>query len=80
MKICSKKTENVDDLLSCLEEEIRFTEQCLLANPKSYGAWHHRYWVLIHHPNPKWEREFLLCTRYLKMDDRNCEFNLDFFT
>lgn len=60
-----------DNLAKFLETEIALTEQCLLANPKSYGSWHHRYWVLVIHPKPNWEKEFNLCTKYLTYDDRN---------
>lgn len=72
---CSQldEIEGEDDLIQFLENEIRLTEQCLLVNPKSYGSWHHRYWVLMKHPKPNWENEFILCTKYLKVDDRNCE-------
>lgn len=52
---------------------MKLTEQCLLINPKSYGAWHHRFWILEHHKEPKWQREFDLCTKYLTYDDRNCK-------
>lgn len=74
MTNCSKvDQENREQaLLQFMDNEIKFTEQCLLANPKSYGAWHHRYWVLLKHPTPNWQNEFMLCTKYLKMDDRNC--------
>lgn len=61
------------ELVEFLENEIKLTEQCLLSNPKSYGAWHHRFWVLERHPEPKWQREFDLCTKYLTYDDRNCK-------
>ncbi|KAJ8926746.1 hypothetical protein NQ314_020863 [Rhamnusium bicolor] len=60
-----------DNIIKFLENEFRLTEQCLLANPKSYGSWHHRYWVLMNHPKPNWENEFSLCTKYSRMDDRN---------
>lgn len=57
-----------------LEKEIGLTEDCLRANPKSYSAWYHRYWVLMLHSQPNWQQEFALCTKYLSVDDRNCEF------
>ena len=25
-----------------LQKEVELTQQCLMVNPKSYGAWHHR--------------------------------------
>lgn len=27
------------------ENELLLTQEALLANPKSYGAWHHRFWT-----------------------------------
>lgn len=70
--IFSKNNGDEDKLIKFLENEISLTEQCLLSNPKSYGAWHHRYWILDHHPKPNWKKEFDLCTKYLTLDDRNC--------
>lgn len=77
--ICCSKEDEKRTLVTFLENEIKLTEQCLLANPKSYGAWHHRYWTLEHHPKPNWQKEFDLCNQYLKMDDRNCKSALIFF-
>uniref|UniRef100_A0A1B0DAL6 Geranylgeranyl transferase type-2 subunit alpha n=1 Tax=Phlebotomus papatasi TaxID=29031 RepID=A0A1B0DAL6_PHLPP len=64
---------------SLTEEELKdlhagdllFTEQCLQVNPKSYGAWHHRGWILENRSDPDWKKEVDLCTRYLKIDERN---------
>lgn len=73
--LCSQKDDNDhENLVEFCENELRLTEQCLLSNPKSYGSWHHRYWVLNHHPKANWQREFDLCNKYLSMDDRNCIF------
>lgn len=55
------------------KKDLDFTESCLLANPKSYCIWHHRCWILEHSPEPKWQQEVEVCTRYLKMDERNCK-------
>lgn len=56
---------------SLYEKDLSFTEQCLRVNHKSYGAWHHRCWVLETCNNPDWKKEVVLCTQYLKWDERN---------
>ncbi|XP_017584452.1 PREDICTED: geranylgeranyl transferase type-2 subunit alpha, partial [Corvus brachyrhynchos] len=54
--------------------ELSFVGQCLGVNPKSYGAWHHRGWVLGHAAAPPAGREDLaLRERLLAADPRNCE-------
>lgn len=58
VKICFSKTdpEAEEQLIPLLENEIKLTEHCLLDNPKSYSSWHHRYWILQHHPKPNWQQ------------------------
>ncbi|XP_014118450.1 PREDICTED: geranylgeranyl transferase type-2 subunit alpha [Pseudopodoces humilis] len=52
--------------------ELAFVGQCLGVNPKSYGAWHHRSWVLARAAAPPAGREDLaLCERLLAADSRN---------
>lgn len=52
-----------------MKEELVFVGRCLAVNPKSYGAWHHRSWVLRSHPNPI--NEGGLSERMLEADPRN---------
>lgn len=68
------KQREAVDIKTVFDKDLGFVEQCLHANPKSYCAWHHRCWVLENSPEPNWQREVALCTKYLKMDERNCKF------
>ncbi|KAM9211346.1 geranylgeranyl transferase type-2 subunit alpha [Leptosomus discolor] len=52
--------------------ELAFVGGCLGVNPKSYGAWHHRGWVLRRAPSPPpAPAERALCDRLLASDPRN---------
>ena len=52
--------------------ELELTQQCLMTNPKSYGAWHHRWFCLDQAGEAAdWEREVGLCDRFLEADERN---------
>jgi len=52
-------------------KEVELTQQCLMSNPKSYGAWHHRCYSLDQMKSPPWQNELALCDRFLSMDERN---------
>lgn len=63
-----KSPEEWDALVKA---ELGFLESCLRVNPKSYGTWHHRCWLLGRLPEPNWARELELCARFLEVDERN---------
>ena len=66
--------ESSDPLLVLNEmfnQELELTASCLLKNPKSYGTWHHRYWVMGQRPEPDFNAEIALCNSALRKDSRN---------
>ncbi|KAF6211792.1 hypothetical protein GE061_012307 [Apolygus lucorum] len=63
--------KTIDEPVKVGEDELRLTEICLKINPKSYGAWHHRCWIIEHFPELDLKRELILCNKYLKLDARN---------
>ena len=53
------------------KKELHFLELCLKVNPKSYGTFLHRRWVLAQIPTPNWQQEISLCDLFLSYDERN---------
>ena len=58
----------VDDFDASVE--LSLTAQCLEKNPKCYGAWYHRKWVLARRPELA-SAELGLCSIFLEADERN---------
>lgn len=55
---------------SLLEVELSLTAECIKKNPKSYGAWHHRLWMITHFEHST-IKELELCSLFLSSDQRN---------
>ena len=55
-------------------DELYLLETCLRVNPKSYGIWLHRQWIMTASPKPDWKNEKRLCDLYLNYDERNCKY------
>ncbi|KAG9149668.1 hypothetical protein Leryth_017581 [Lithospermum erythrorhizon] len=59
-----------ETIKSILEQELRLVEDALRKNYKSYGAWHHRKWVLSKGQSST-DHELLLLNQLQKADARN---------
>ena len=55
-------------------KELQFLQACLQVNPKGYGIWEHRCWLMRSHPRPDWSGELALCNKFLEYDERNCKY------
>lgn len=60
-----------DERQKMCDDELAFLASCLRNNPKSYGCWHHRCFIMLHMPHPDWKKELDLCNQFLRFDDRN---------
>ncbi|KAJ0519707.1 putative protein geranylgeranyltransferase type II [Helianthus annuus] len=66
----SQSEADSDRIQAIIDEELRVVEIALRKNFKSYGAWHHRKWV-ISKGNSSTERELKLLNLFQKLDTRN---------
>ncbi|XP_020580824.1 geranylgeranyl transferase type-2 subunit alpha 1 isoform X2 [Phalaenopsis equestris] len=67
-----KEATDSEGIKSLVDDELRAVEMALRANPKSYGAWFHRKWVLSQGlAAVDFDREFRLLDHLLKADSRN---------
>ena len=66
-------------MVALFQQELGFLEECLKSNPKSYGSWHHRCFVMDSMNKPDWKRELILCNSFLQSDERNCKHYLFVF-
>lgn len=55
---------------SILAPELHLSAECIKKNPKSYGAWHHRKWM-ISRIECDINSELALCAEFLRADQRN---------
>ncbi|KAK8696556.1 hypothetical protein V6N13_001689 [Hibiscus sabdariffa] len=61
---------NPESVKSVLDDELRVVESALRQNFKSYGAWHHRKWVLSK-GHSSIDHELRLLDKFQKADSRN---------
>ncbi|OMO50776.1 Double-stranded RNA-binding protein [Corchorus capsularis] len=66
----SQPESNPDSVKSILDDELRVVESALRQNFKSYGAWHHRKWVLGK-GHSSIDHELRLLDKFQKADSRN---------
>ncbi|KAJ0263360.1 Geranylgeranyl transferase type-2 subunit alpha 1 [Hirschfeldia incana] len=66
----SRTESNPDLVKSILDEELKVVESALRQNFKSYGAWHHRKWVLSK-SHSSVGNELRLLDKFQTLDSRN---------
>lgn len=71
--LATEPSESIDRFIS---HELAFGVKAIRANPKSYGAWYHRQWIVtkIKTASRPFEvaTELKLCDKLLELDARNC--------
>ncbi|KAF9601422.1 hypothetical protein IFM89_019855 [Coptis chinensis] len=65
-----KVNTDYESVKSILDEELGVVESGLRKNYKSYGAWHHRKWI-VSKGYSSFDREFGLLDKFQKADPRN---------
>ena len=65
-----EETENTDPIL---KNELELTQVALQHNPKAYGAWFHRKWILalLKPDKSVLQNELKLTEKFLSLDERN---------
>jgi len=66
-----KENKSIDELQEIFDTELKFIEQLIPQNPKSYWLWLHRVWVTSNMAKCDWSRELKLCGKMLSVDERN---------
>ncbi|XVF36578.1 hypothetical protein REPUB_Repub19eG0069400 [Reevesia pubescens] len=66
----SQPESTPDSVKSIIDDELRVVESALRQNFKSYGAWHHRKWVLSK-GHSSIDHELTLLDKFQKADSRN---------
>ncbi|XP_075425149.1 geranylgeranyl transferase type-2 subunit alpha isoform X2 [Ascaphus truei] len=66
-----RTSSSEEEMCPLYSAELSFLESCLRVNPKSYGTWYHRCWMMELIPEPNWAHELALCNRFLEKDERN---------
>eukprot|EP00605_Chrysophyceae_sp_TOSAG23-4_P001493 GSChrysophyteH1.ASY1.ANO1.1634.1 assembled CDS len=59
-----------EQIANIRDEELRLSTDAILKNPKAYGAWWHRCWI-IQRFCTDYEAELNLCSEFLNQDQRN---------
>ncbi|KAL3316092.1 hypothetical protein Ciccas_005263 [Cichlidogyrus casuarinus] len=71
MLLSLKLKDGVEQFEKFLKKDLILTYDALKNDPKSYGAWHHRQWVLKNFSAPNFSAEITVCDSALKLDERN---------
>ena len=72
--VCTYSSD--EEFTALCGNELFLLESCLRVNPKSYGVWLHRQWVMTTSPQPDWKNEKKLCDLFLNYDERNCKYHV----
>lgn len=52
------------------DQELNLSKEAIMKNPKAYGAWWHRIWVMQRFASD-YQQELKLCSQFLDADQRN---------